>query len=217
MNWWNSFVAWVSSDTGWRIMSTAIIPFVAIVVAGVIAAIIGRGTVRRLFLLRDQELRMAAVTALIGAARQAAQWNSLPLSEQNHAERLAHEADIAVRLLPLSGAGLAADWAAHQIDALRKEAVGFASRGDLSLAEVRDRLIEWQQRPSRAKKLFKADMELWAFEAQQESDSVSARQREWQAEQERAKSRVVDTETAFIPQPAALPSSSIGDQHPHTS
>lgn len=214
MNWWNAFVAWVSSEAGGRIVSTAMIPFVAIVVAGAIAAWIGRGAVRRLFVLRDQELRMAAVTALIGAARQAAQWNSLPLAEQNHAEHLAHEADIALRLLPLNGAGLAADWAAHQIDALQKEAVGFASRGDLSLAEVRDRLIEWQHRPSRAKKLFKADMELWAFEAQQESDSIASRQREWQAEQERAKQRATETETAFIPQPAVLPSVPVGEQRP---
>ena len=65
MQWWNDIVDWVASDEGWRIMSGAIIPFVAIVLAGVIAAGVGRAGVRRLVDQRDFETRVAAVASLL--------------------------------------------------------------------------------------------------------------------------------------------------------
>ena len=42
MQWWNDLIDWTSSDTGWRVLSGVVIPFVAIIVAGIIAALIGR-------------------------------------------------------------------------------------------------------------------------------------------------------------------------------
>ena len=67
MQWWNDIVDWLSSDDGWRIVSGAIIPFVAIVLAGVIGAGIGRSGVKRLVEQREFETRVAAVAALVSA------------------------------------------------------------------------------------------------------------------------------------------------------
>ena len=47
MTWWNDIVEWIASDDGWRIVSGAIIPFVAIVLAGIIGAGIGRSGNRK--------------------------------------------------------------------------------------------------------------------------------------------------------------------------
>ena len=42
MQWWNDIVDWFRSETGQLIVFGAIIPFVAIVVAGIVAAAIGQ-------------------------------------------------------------------------------------------------------------------------------------------------------------------------------
>src|SRR5690606_29972055 len=100
MQWWNDLVDWLNSDDGWRVISTAVIPFLAIVVAGVVAALIGRGSARRAIAHAEQERRIATVAALISGARRAARWNALSLPEQQHAEHLLHDADTRLRLLP---------------------------------------------------------------------------------------------------------------------
>lgn len=191
MQWWNNFVDWLTSEDGWRILSTVVFPFLAIVVAGFIAAMIGRGSTRRLILLHDREQRVSTVSALIGAARRASKWNSLSAPEQQHAEHLSHDADVSVRLLPLPGAAMTADWAAHEIAEMKKNSVSFSFQAEQSLMDFRDRLVDWQSKPSRAKKLFKADLDLWAYESAQEDKGLVERQQEW------AKRQVV-TETGPI-------------------
>ena len=57
MQWWNEFVDWFTSDEGWRVISSAIIPFLAIVIAGFVAALIGRSAIRRLLTVNERELR----------------------------------------------------------------------------------------------------------------------------------------------------------------
>jgi hypothetical protein len=65
MQWWNNFVDWFNSTEGWRLISGAIIPFLAIVVAGIIAAGIGRASTRRVIALSDRDARIASVSALL--------------------------------------------------------------------------------------------------------------------------------------------------------
>ncbi|TQL47701.1 hypothetical protein FB562_0769 [Homoserinimonas aerilata] len=179
MQWWNDFVTWFNSDEGWQIVSTAIIPFVAIVVAGLVAALIGRASTRRVISLTDRERRIATVTALISAARRASKWNTLSVPEQQHAEHLVHEADTRIRLLPIPGTALAADWAAHEIAQMKKNSVNFSFQADQSLIEFRDRLVEWQAKPSRAKKLFKGDLDTWAYESTLVDQDLVTKQQEW--------------------------------------
>lgn len=183
MQWWNDFVEWLYSDEGWRVISTAVIPFVAIVVAGFVAALIGKGYARRIISLTERDRRIAAVTALITAARRASKWNTLSVPEQQHAEHLTHEADTRIRLLPLSGTAMAADWAAHEIAAMKKNSVSFSFQADQSLIEFRDRLVEWQARPGRAKKLFKSDLDSWAYESSIADKDLVQQQQEWAKQQ----------------------------------
>ncbi len=183
MQWWNDFVFWFYSDAGSHVFVTAIVPGVAILVAGIIAALIGRGSTKRIVTMHDRDERAAAVTAMIGAARRAANWNSLSAPEQQQADHIALECDVRIRLLPLSGSALAADWATHQVNELKTQAVSFSFQAAQSLKEFKDRLIEWQSHPGRAKKLFKNDLDSWAYEASLNDQDLVAQQKAWEAQQ----------------------------------
>ncbi|MBX3092680.1 MAG: hypothetical protein KF801_09275 [Cryobacterium sp.] len=183
MQWWDNFVYWFYSDAGSHVVATAIVPGVAILVAGVIAALIGRGSTKRILSMHDRDERAAAVTAMIGAARRAANWNSLSAPDQQQADHIALECDVRLRLLPLSGSVLAADWATHQLGELRKQAVSFSFQASQSLKEFKERLIEWQSHPGRAKKLFKNDLDSWAYEDSLNDQDLVAQQKAWEAQQ----------------------------------
>lgn len=183
MEWWNEFVDWVYSDEGWLVLSTTVFPFVAIVVAGVVAALIGRGSSKRIIAMTDRERRIATVTAVISVARRASRWNTLSAPEQQHVEHLAHEADTRLRLLPLPGTALVADWSTHEIAQMKRNAVNFSFQAEQSLIEFRDRLIEWQAKPGRAKKLFKNDLDSWAYDSSVADQELVHQQQEWAKQQ----------------------------------
>src|SRR5215207_1661228 len=119
MQWWNDFVDWLNTDDAWAVLTGAVFPFLAIVVAGVVGAIVGRGSTRRLVMQRDHESRASAVAALVTVGKAASVWHSLSPAAKEHSETLAAAADIQVRLLPISGAALAADWSEHQLADMR--------------------------------------------------------------------------------------------------
>ncbi|TWX37265.1 hypothetical protein ES689_11455 [Frigoribacterium sp. ACAM 257] len=183
MQWWNSFVEWASSDAGWRIVSGAVVPFVAIVLAGVIAALIGRAAMRRVVAMHEDEAKATAVAGIVSAARKAAIWSSLGPEERAYADHLAQESEVRLRLLPVSGAGTAASWAEHEIAELKRNSASFSYESGHALDELRDRLVEWQNKPGRAKKLFKADLERWSYEEADVDKGLDARQKAWDAEQ----------------------------------
>jgi hypothetical protein len=183
MQWWNSFVEWASSDAGWRIISGAVVPFVAIVVAGVVAALIGRAAMRRVVSMHDDEAKAASVAGIVSAARKAAIWSSLGPEERAYADHLAQESAVRMRLLPVSGAGTAASWAEHEIADLKRNSASFSYQSGQALDDLRDRLIEWQNRPGRAKKLFRNDLERWSYEEAEIDKGLDARQKAWDAEQ----------------------------------
>lgn len=164
MQWWNDLVSWFNSSAGWRVFSTAILPFVAIIVAALLAAWIGRASARRVLDYHDRELKGAAITALIGAGRKAAIWSSLGNDEKQHVDMLISDADIRVRLLPVNGAGPAADWAAHELAAMKKNSATFSFQAEQTFIDYRDRLLEWQDKPRRARKLFAFDLDQWRYQ-----------------------------------------------------
>jgi len=178
MEWLNGILDWFTSFTGWRITSGAIIPFVAIVLAGLLGAASARGAIRKLVAQRDREQRVAAVTALVTSGQQAAKWASLTPAAKDHAEDLASRADIEVRLLPAPGSELAADWAAHQISAMRTNSVSYSFQAEETVGEFVDRLAEWLHHPRRAKKLFAADLERWRFDTAT-PDALLTEQQDW--------------------------------------
>jgi hypothetical protein len=183
MQWWTDFLDWLNSNVGGRIISTVVIPFVAIVVAGFVAALIGRASARKVIELSEREVRASAVTALISAARKAAVWNTLPAPEQQHIDHLIGDAEIRLRLLPIAGTGLAADWARHEIAGMKRNAISFSFQAEQSLIVFRDRLIEWQGRPGRAKKLFKNDLDSWAYDSSASEQELVHQQQKWAAAQ----------------------------------
>lgn len=158
MQWWNDFVSWFYSEQGQRVLYGAVVPFVAILTAGVLAAWISRSSVKRTLAKHDAELTRAAVGALINSARTAAHWHSLSGAEQAVADRAAGDADTQLRLLPVAGAPLAADWASQEIHAFKRASVNFARGVDGSLAQFRSRLTAWHDRPRRARKIFEAGL-----------------------------------------------------------
>ncbi|MBF4583620.1 hypothetical protein ITJ54_13190 [Curtobacterium sp. VKM Ac-2865] len=204
MDWWNDFIDWTSSDTGWRVFSGAVIPFVAIIVAGIVAALIGRSATKRVVALQERESKNAAVAAIITAARKAATWGSLGHDERNYTDHLAEDADIRLRLLPTTGAPLAATWAQHEIADIKKNSSTFNFQADQSLAEFRDRLLEWQARPGRAKKLFKSDLERWKFESPDPDADLIKRQQNWSADQADSKRAPESTPTPATPTTTSL-------------
>lgn len=223
MQWWNDFLDWLGSDDGWRVLSTAVLPFLAILIAGVLAALIARTAVRGLIRHHDREYKASAVATLIAGGRKAATWNNLSSGEQEHYEHLLSEADARVRLLPLSGSSLAADWAAHQVAEMKRNSASFSFQADQTLEEFRDRLIEWQHRPGRARKLFKQDLERWKFEKRDSTDPLLDRQREWAASQvdsapvERENSAPTVVTASPTTQATPLPTSALAPVAPATA
>ena len=164
MDWGNDVLQWLASDEGWRVLSGAIIPAAAIIVAGVVAALIGRGSTKRLIALQGRDALTAALAAFLLAGRRAAAWNALNDVEQSQLDHLIAETETRIRLLPIAGSGLAATWAAHELASMKRDSAGFAFDAQQTLAEYRDRLVAWSKRPRSAKKLFGTDLERWKFE-----------------------------------------------------
>ncbi|MEO6943953.1 MAG: hypothetical protein ABI053_04490 [Lacisediminihabitans sp.] len=204
MQWWNNFVDWFESADGWNIVSTAIIPFAAIVVAGLVAALIGRTSTRRVIALSDRDVRIAAVTTLLSAARRASIWNTLSAGEQPAADQAAIDAEIRLRLLGVPGASMASEWTAHEIADMKRNSVSFSFQAEQTLLTVRDRLIEWQARPSRAKKLFKNDLDSWAYESSLSDQDLVHQQKAWTAQHSEASTPATSPPTAGpTPSPVA--------------
>jgi hypothetical protein len=122
-------------------------------------------------------------------------WNTLSAPEQSHIESLAGEADIRVRLLPVAGSTLAADWAVHEISEMKKNAVSFSFQAEQSMINFRDRLVEWQAHPNRAKRLFKNDLDAWAYDDSLADQDLVRQQQAWAAQQAESKS-ALDAYTA---------------------
>src|ERR1700712_152756 len=106
---WDNFVSWFNSADGQRVILSAILPALAILVAGLLAAWIASRAIRRLIDHQNRELKAAAIMALIGAGRRAAVWSALGSDEKQHVDSLISESDLRMRLLPVSGAIAAAD------------------------------------------------------------------------------------------------------------
>jgi hypothetical protein len=102
--------------------------------------------------------------ALIGAGRKAAVWSSLGVDEKQHIDSLISESDIRIRLLPVNGANAAADWAAHELGAMKKNSATFSFQAEQTFVDYRDRLLEWQDKPKRARKLFAFDLDQWRYD-----------------------------------------------------
>ena len=181
--WWNDIVRWFTSETGQTVFTGVVLPFVAIVAAGVLAGLITRGSMKRFVAHQDRQAKAAAVASLIAAARKTATWSVLTAQEKEYVEHTVAETEVRLRLLPVSGAALAADWASHHIASMKKNSAAYSFQAEQDALTLRDGLIEWQFKPSRAKKLFAQDLAAWKYDDSGDTD-LEAKQREWAAQQQ---------------------------------
>ncbi len=160
---WDAFVAWFQSPSGQRVLDAAVIPALAILVAGVVAALVARAAVRSLLRRADRDSAAGIVAAFVEAAR--ALGDGEPQgAERERIGRLRTEADVRVRLSGVPGAALAAEWASLRLEGIERDAGSPVPQTTAAVEEVRDRLLAWVARPRRAKRLFGADVERLAAE-----------------------------------------------------
>jgi hypothetical protein len=176
-------MAWLTDIDTRPMIFSAVVFIGAIVIASVLAALISRGAVKRLLRQRDHEIKVAAIAALVDAATEASVWNSLTPQEQVMSDRAVGQADIQVRLLPIRGSGIAATWAAHELYELKRTSATFGYQLEPALVEFRDRLVEWQNKPARARKIFQGDLDRWKSQSSSTEKSLVAEQEAWVAQQ----------------------------------
>lgn len=206
LQWWNDLVSWFNSDEGWTIVTGALVPFLAIIVGGIIVGMIARSSLRRLISQQDRQAKAAAVAALISSGRRAATWSTLSAAEKEHVDHQTSEAEVRVRLLPLKGADVAADWASHKLVTMKKNSVNYSFQAEQDLAELQQGLLDWQARPGRAKKLFAQDLASWKYETGEAEDELVVKQQEWASRQAAEQAATTKTATPTTPASAATPS-----------
>jgi hypothetical protein len=200
MQWWNDLISWLTSSAARPTVFSAIVLFVAVLAAGLLAAWIASVAIRRVVAQHDRETKAAAIAALVDAATEASVWNSLTPQEQVLSDRAVGQADMQLRLLPIRGADVAADWAAHQLHELKRASATFGYQLDPAVVEFRDRLLDWQRRPSRTRKEFQNDLVRWRSQPREPEQAVVAAQDAWVAEQHHE--RYSDTSALAAPQPS---------------
>ena len=155
---WTDLGDWFRSVAAAPALQAALIPAVAILLAGVIAGLIARAAVRSAVARADRDQTASVVAGLVEAARLVTERDT-DGKEHRRATRLRTESDVRMRLLPVQGAALAADWASLRLDALQRPGADQPSSGDFD--DFRDRLVAWTLRPRRARALFEKDVDRW--------------------------------------------------------
>lgn len=183
LEWWNGIVRWFNSYEGHKVVTDAILPFLAILVGALIAGLIVRGSIKRLIAQQERRFKASAVETLIAAGRKAAVWNTLTAQEKEHVEHQVSEAEVRVRMLPSSGASLAADWAALKLAAMKRNSANFTFQAEQDVADYQDGLIAWHAKPALAKKLFAQDLAAWKYDGGAVEDQLVVKQREWAQQQ----------------------------------
>lgn len=202
MHWLSDFAAWLTSDGAQPIVFTAILLVLAVIVAGVLAAWISRGALISVITRTERQQKASAIATLIDAATEASVWHSLSPQEQLLSDRAIGQADTLVRLLPVRGAGIAANWATHQLSQMKRNSAMYGHQLDPAVAELRDRLIEWQYHPRRVRKTFQEDLDRWAFEYEANAQDREAARRSAELERPAQADEIIEAADASrIPVP----------------
>lgn len=203
MEWWNDFVDWFYSSDGRYVVSGIVLPAIAIVVAGLLGAWIASNSIKRLLAKHDRELKVAAIASLIDAAEQASVWNSLTPQEQVLSDRAVGQADIQLRLLPIKGSDVAANWAAHSLATMRRDSATFGYQVQPAVVAFRDRLIEWQDRPGRSRRAFQSELDQWQLEDDDAEKQLARQQDDWVAQQHHEQHAAPDLTAATVTTPTS--------------
>lgn len=183
---WNDLVSWVRSDAGWTIITGAILPFIAILAGGIIAALIAKSGIKRFVKRQSDDSKAAAIAGLLAVARRATVWTSLSAAEKDHVDYQITESVVRLRLQPVTGADLAAEWSQLRIAAIKRQSATLIAQAESELRDLENGLIEWHRKPSRAKKLFGSELGWLRLDDAELDKDLLARQKQWMAEQQRA-------------------------------
>jgi len=214
MQWWNSFVQWFTDADTLPVLFGAVVLIVAIVVASLLATWASRSAIKSLVRQRDREQQAAVIATLVDASIELSTWNSLSPQEQLLVDRAAGQADIQLRLLPVRGSALAAEWVSHQLAEIKLTSGAFGYQSNAVLGEFRDRLLEWQAKPGRTRKVFLSDLERWQSQGNPPT-ALLGEQEEWTPRQ--ARDERVPEASAFSParSRAAAPAGAPANAAPH--
>ncbi|MWV50044.1 hypothetical protein GRS96_12265 [Rathayibacter sp. VKM Ac-2803] len=206
MQWWNEFVTWIQTTDGHRSVFLAVVILLAVVIGVIVTAAVFRGSIARLIRQQEHERKNAVIATLIDAAVDASAWNVLTQSERILSDRAAAQAETHLRLLPIKGSGVAANWAAHELADLKHTSSTGGYQTQASIGEFRDRLVQWRDKPSRARKAFLADLERWRFSETSRPETPAAPGSERAPSSETAPTTRVATEPSTAqPAPPAAP------------
>lgn len=163
MTWWTQFLDWLYSEQAQPAIWNAIFLASAILLSTIFAALIARGFARGLTKRLEKQELANVLTLVIDAATEASAWNSLTPNEQLLSNRAIAQAQTRLQLLPIRGASEVAAWSTHQLAEIKRASAGYGYQLEPIVDEFRARLIEWQNKPRRAKKIFGEDIARWSY------------------------------------------------------
>lgn len=180
---WNDLIRWARSDEGFAIITGVILPFVAILAAGIIAGLIARAANKRMLRHQVDEAKAASIAGLLAMARRATVWTSLSAAEKDHVDYQLTESVVRLRLQPIPGSDLAAEWAQLRIASIKRQSATMIAQAESELRDLENGLIEWHRKPGRAKKLFGAELGWLRLDDAELDKDLLARQKQWLADQ----------------------------------
>lgn len=204
---WNDLIRWVRSDDGFAVITGVILPFVAILAAGIIAGLVARAANKRLLRHQTDESKAAAIAGLLAVARRATVWTSLSASEKDHVDYEVTEAVVRLRLQPIAGSDMAAEWTQLRIASIKRQSATMIAQAEGELRDLENGLIEWHRKPSRAKKLFGAELGWLRLDDAELDKNLLARQKQWVADQQ--KSATVTASAPVAPGASETPTAKI--------
>lgn len=184
IEWWQALVRWLNTADGQTILTTVVLPFVAILTAGLLAVLIARASSTRLMHHRDKSEKAAAISGLLAVCRRVTIWTSLSSAERDHLDYQITESTVRLRLLPIAGADLAAEWSQAMVSAIKRNSAALIDEADKGLADLENGLILWYRRPGVAKKQFKTELPYLRTDVTSLDHDLIARQKQWQATQD---------------------------------
>jgi len=164
---WQSYLGWATSPGGLEILTTAVLPFIAILAAGIIAAILARDGIIRLARRQEREQQSGVIAGCLAASRSALGWATLAMREQDQLDQQLAECAARLRMLPAKGADAAAEWARLKSALIKTGALAGSPSAEAELRDLEDWLILWHRRPRKAARHFEADLETLRFRASQ--------------------------------------------------
>ena len=193
---WNDLIRWVRSDEGFALITGVILPFIAILAAGIIAGLVARAANKRLLRHQTDESKAAAIAGLLAVARRATVWTSLSASEKDHVDYQITEAVVRLRLQPIAGSDMAAEWTQLRIASIKRQSATMIAQAEGELRDLENGLIEWHRKPSRAKKLFGAELGWLRLDDAELDKNLLARQKQWVADQQKSASATASAPVA---------------------